>query len=769
MLVIAGAAWVGGLLGTGVPHLRNPVGVLAAAALVLGAGVLAVRSQHRSVGSRSLTALGALGIFAAVAISGAARAAHLADDPVADLAAQQAAVTVRLVVTSDPRLVDGRFEDYVTFRGRVDWVGGRGRQQGVRAPVHVRAGEAWHTVRLGGTLVVSGRLGPATEPSSAGVLSVRGPPPPRSQQVEPDLWWRAAERVRASLRDSVAERPDDQRALVPALVVGDDAGMDPELEDDVRTTGLTHLTAVSGTNLTLLVGFLLMLARWLGIRGRGRVLVALVGIAGFLVLARAEPSVVRAAAMGVVALIGLGSGGARRGIRALGVAVVCLLVTDPWLATSIGFALSAVATAGILLLAPGWRAAIVGWLPQWVPRWTAEAVAVPLAAQLACTPLVAAISGQVSLVAVAANLLVAPAVGPATVLGLAAALVGLVWGQAGVVLGTVASWCVGWIVVVATWGARLPGAAVDWGLSPGSLVLLTAACVALAVVMPRVLGHPVGGLVLTVVLVASVLVGPVRPGWPPPGWVVAACDVGQGDALAVRVGEGQAVVVDAGPDPVVVADCLRGLDIDEVPLVVLTHFHADHVDGLAGVLEGHQVGAALVSPLADPPAGASDVDRTLTAAGIPARVPALGETFDVGAARFQVVWPPARPATDGDGSPANNASLVLLVKVAGVTVLLTGDVEPPAQRGLARVLSGARVDVLKLPHHGSADQEIDFLTGLRPRAVLVSVGADNDYGHPAPEALAPFQQAGAPVLRTDQDGDIAVVVEDGRLATVMSR
>jgi competence protein ComEC len=222
----------------------------------------------------------------------------------------------------------------------------------------------------------------------------------------PDPWWRASGRMRQALRDSAAGLPADRRVLVPALVDGDDAGLEPTLVDDFRTTGLTHLLAVSGTNLTLVVGFLLVLARWLRVRGRWLYVVGACGIVGFVLLARAEPSVLRAAAMGTVALVGLASNGTDRGTRALGAATVGLLLVDPGLASSVGFALSALATAGILLLAPGWRDA----LGRWLPRWAAEAIAVPAAAQLACTPLIAAISGQVSLVAVAANLLAAPAV-----------------------------------------------------------------------------------------------------------------------------------------------------------------------------------------------------------------------------------------------------------------------------------------------------------------------------------------------------------------------
>src|SRR5689334_7082694 len=152
--------------------------------------------------------------------------------------------------------------------------------------------------------------------------------------------------------------------------------MPEELGEDFRTAGLTHLLAVSGTNLTLVVGSLLLLARWVGVRARGLLVVGVLGVVGFVLLARPEPSVLRAAVMGSVALVGMGTHGRRRGPRALGAAVLLLLLVDPWLATSPGFALSALATAGILWFAPGWR----DRMTRWLPRWVGEAVSVPLAA-----------------------------------------------------------------------------------------------------------------------------------------------------------------------------------------------------------------------------------------------------------------------------------------------------------------------------------------------------------------------------------------------------
>jgi competence protein ComEC len=743
--MLGAGAWLGGIAAAVLPAAPT-VGLVALAVLV-------------ALWSRQVAAVGAA--LAAAAVAGVALL-HLTGvtaGPVHDLAAERAVVTAEVTITSDPRASHGRFGDVVVLRGDVRRVVGRGAAYAVSSPVVVLADEEWLDVALGERVRVSGRLSPADD-GAAALLSTRGAP----EVVDgPDPWWRAAAAVRHSIREAVAPRGEHPRELVPALVVGDDSGLDPALADDFRTTGLTHLLAVSGTNLTLLVGFMLVVARWTGVRGRATYAVAACGIVGFVLIARTEPSVVRAAAMGTVALVGMGSNGRERGSRCLGVAVLGLLLVVPGLAVSAGFALSVLATGGILFLAPSWRDALTAWLP----RWAAEAVAVPLAAQVACTPVVTALSGQISLVAVLANLLAAPAIAPATVLGLAGGLVGLVWTPLGQVVAAPAAWSVAWIVVVARRGAALPTASVAWGTGPLALVAITGLCVALVAVAPRVLRHRTAGVCCSVLLLVTVLTRPPSPGWPPADWVLAMCDVGQGDGLVLRAGPGEGIVVDAGPDPVLIDDCLRRLEITAVPLLVLTHFHDDHVAGLAGVLDGRRVGEIQVTGLADPAAGAALVEREAARVGAHPVVATYGLTRRVGDVTLQTVWPTGTAAAastpEGDGSAPNNASVVLLVEVRGVRLLLTGDVEPPVQATLERVLAGVEVDVLKVPHHGSRHQDLDLLLGLRARLALVSVGADNDYGHPSTDLLAALTATGAQVRRTDLDGDVLVTVHDGAL------
>jgi competence protein ComEC len=755
-VVLGVMAWAGALGGFLLPRWLV-LGVLAAAALTL----LVRRRRGRPV----VVALAWLVAAAAVAGSAMLRTEGVATSAVAALADERAFVSAVVRVTSDPMLRQGEFEPFVLVRATTREVTGRGRTSDTRVPVLVIADEDWRDVELGSVVRVEGRVAPSDGEDLAAVVSTSRP----AEVLAPAGGvFNAAGSVRRGIRRAVAGAGEGERSLVPALVVGDDAGMPPVLKTDFQASGLTHLLAVSGTNLTLVVGFLLVLARWVGVRARGLVVVGVLGVAGFVLLARTEPSVVRAAAMGTVALVGMGSNGREKGARALGVAVLVLLLYDPWLALSLGFVLSALATAGILFLGPPWRDALAGW----VPRWLAEAVAVPLAAQLACTPVVAAISDQVSLVAVAANMLVAPAVGPATVLGLAGGLVVLVVEPVGVLIGRAAGWCAWWITEVAERSADLPTAAVEWSASWLSIALLSALCVAMAWAMPGVLVRPRRSVLAAALMAATVVLPPPTPGWPPRGWVMVACDVGQGDGLVLNAGDGVAVVVDVGPEPERIDRCLDRLDVVAVAVVVLTHFHDDHVAALPGVLTGRRPSEVVVTALADPVVGASAVTAWAREAGVPVRVPAFGEVRRVGSLTWQVVGPEGRFATGdaaSEGSPANNASVALLVEVEGIRILLTGDMEPEAQVAMHRSLPNLRVDVLKVPHHGSRYQDVGFLTGLGARLAVVSVGEDNTYGHPSQETLGILEEAGALVRRTDESGDVAVVVRDGELGVRVRR
>jgi competence protein ComEC len=516
----------------------------------------------------------------------------------------------------------------------------------------------------------------------------------------------------------------------------------------------------------LLLAFLLTLARWVGVRGWWLRIVGLAGVVIFVALCRTEPSVLRAAAMGLVALAALGSGNRTAGVRNLAVASMILLLADPFLSRSIGFALSVLACAGIVWWARSWTVIMNRWLPMIV----AESLAVPLAAQLATIPVLVAISDRVSVAGLAANALAGPFVGPATVLGFAAAGASLISGTLAAVFGFGAAWSAQVIIWIATVGSQLPGS--EWHLSvtPLTLAWVGICSLLLGLSMAYVLSRPWLSLLLAAVMIICLGGAPRQPGWPPRDWVLVACDVGQGDGLAVRTGGRSAIVVDSGPEPAAIRACLDRLGIRRVPLLIITHFHADHVAGLTGVLRHRRIGQLWLSPLAAPGPLTAMVSHHAAQQRIPVNAPIPGTRASVGEAELHVLGPVHHAAVDQDeSSQQNDSSLVIMVEVRGLRLLLTGDVEPPGQQAILATGADLRADVLKIPHHGSAQQDPAFFAAPHARLAIASAGVDNDYGHPAPRTVQLARSNGMTVLRTDQDGSVAVRSDRDRLAAVTQR
>jgi competence protein ComEC len=748
-------AWQGRLL---------PSRVLLVLGAAAGLAALALLLSRR--GGRVLIAAAACGCAAAAAVVTSAHTGSRTEGVLHELAQREAAVRVEAVLTADPRRavsgsgIAGR--DLVVARIRVERLTAGGRTHLLRAPVVVLTSERdWLPLLPSHRVVVEGRLRPADRGDDvAAVLSARGPPVVLS---DPSRVQRVAGHLREGLRRAVEPLPEAEQGLLPGLVVGDVSRLEPEVREDFRTTGLTHLTAVSGSNVAIVTGAVLLLTRALGLRLVLRGAVAVLALSGFVVLARPDPSVLRASVMGLIGLAALVSGSRRAALPALGAAVLVLVLVDPDLAAAPGFALSVLATAGLLLLAPPWREAMA----RRMPGWLADAIAVPAAAQAACGPIVVALSAQLGLMSVPANLLAVPAVAPATVTGVGAALLAPVWLPAAQALAWLGYLPTAWLVLVARVGASVPGAALPWpDGARGALLLAGLTAVGIPALHHRRLRSALLAVSLGVVVATGGL-ALARPAWPPPGWFLVACDVGQGDAVVLNAGGGSAVVVDAGPDPALADACLDRLGVRRVPLVLLTHLHADHVDGLPGVLRGRAVGVVQVGPVAGSEDQRDQVREWAASADVPLQVPALGEQRRIGGLRWAVIAPGR--AFRGTSSDPNNSSLVLRVEVGATSVLLTGDVEPEAQRDLLRRKVDLQVDVLKVPHHGSDHQELAFLDATGAAVVLSSVGAGNTYGHPSPNTLARLTSRGAASFRTDLHGDIALVHRRGRLMVVTSR
>ena len=720
-------------------------GGCAACAVLLGVGVW-IRTLDR-------LAVGVVGLMlTSCALVGGLRVFSAAHGPLGEGAGNRSIAEVEVVVQNSRASPTWGMAIVTAECQRVTIAGKAHRlHQPVAVLVSSQFADQWLAYPAGTLVQVNVRLGPAElgQPEAAVMTpvgeahSIRGPP----------LWQKVIESMRTGLVEAMGRNPAEQAALVPALVVGDTSAVPTSMSDDFRSTGLTHLMAVSGANLAILLTFLNAVARRCGVRGHWLTAVSIVGVAVFIVLCHSEPSVLRAAAMGLVSLVAVGRGAKEgSGLPGMCLAVMGLCWIDPWMSRSLGFILSVLACLGIILWGRRWAQMLERWLPSWV----AEAMAIPLAAQVSTQPVICYLSGAISVAGLVANAAAGPWVAPATVIGLVAALVSPVSGTVASWAGYVAGWCAEPILLVGRGLADLPGASHPWPVTVAGLGVVVFACGVAAWIMPRILSKAWIVLMTTAVLVATMLIAPFQPGWPGQ-WRIAACDVGQGDAIVVRTGVSGAVMFDVGPPDSSVVSCLNQLGVKEIPLVVLSHFHADHAGAFSEVAASFSIGSLLV------PSGGGDgtaVESLAQEKGIPISIGRTGLRAYVGDLTITVVsaWQSnIGESSNGEESSADNdQSLIVRVDSPEMSLLDTGDVEILGQQTALKDPADLVVDVLKVPHHGSARQDPDFLAATHASIALISVGANNSYGHPADKTVKELVNDGMEVVRTDEHGSIAL-------------
>ncbi|MEU6646515.1 ComEC/Rec2 family competence protein [Saccharomonospora sp. NPDC046836] len=766
--------WASGLLGllwgSWAAAACGTVGVLLAIAMAWH--TLAARARRAA--ARRLPAAGALLVCGILAVGPlTARLADAERDPLRVVAEEGADAVVRAAVAERPRPL--RSAGYAAQPGGtrlvlvpVTIVGALAGEREVRSAgraLLIAPFDGWSRLLPGQQVTAAGSLAPPRPGElTVAVIYVRGPP--RDVTVAP--WWqRHAESIRSAMRSVCSVLSPEPAGLLPGLVVGDTSALPPRVEQEFLDSGMSHLTAVSGANVAIICGAVLLLARALRLGPRVSAIVAGVVLIGFVVVVGYEPSVLRAAVMGAVGLLALVLGRRGSAVPALAAAVCLLVLFDPAMATSMGFALSVVATAGLVLLAPRWADALGR---RRMPAGLAEALAVPVAAFLVTAPIIAGMAGEVSLVSALANLLAAPVVAPVTVIGALAAALAIPWPAGAELLVQIAGPGVSWLVLVGREAAGVPGAVLAWPSGWWGGLIAAGIVVLLVLALRHRPARIALALALAALLVVLVPVQVVAPGWPPPGWAVVACDVGQGDGLVLATGEpGRAIVVDAGPEPGRLDKCLDQLDVDRVPLVVLSHLHADHVGGLSAVLDGRAVGAVALGAGRSPAWAWRQVAAETSARGVPLLELRTGDRLGWPELRLEVIGPhyvEAGRGDDEDGTGINNTSLVLRASTPAGRVLLTGDIELAAQGDLLNAGADLRAEILKVPHHGSRLVLPQFLSAVAPRVALVSVGADNAYGHPNGTTLRLLTGGGALVARTDTGGDTAVVTVEGGPAVV---
>ncbi len=539
----------------------------------------------------------------------------------------------------------------------------------------------------------------------------------------------------------------DSGTLIPGLVLGDTSRESDEFVSHMRRVGLTHLTAVSGENFAIIAATLLWLSQWFIRRQKLRILLTAVVLIAFIFLVRPSPSVLRASVMTGVLLLSKVKGSRADPLASLGFAIGILVLLDPFQALDAGFALSVAATAGILVLSPQ----VSGFIQlHGIKEGIADFLAIPLSATALCAPIIIAISGQLSLLSIPVNLLVSMVVAPITIGGFIAAL--LPWGNLSHLILVAVNPCAHWISWIAREGAQFPVL-----LFPRNLLGIAFVLAGIFFIAKRK-----WRLFSIELLIVALIFFTQSLAWPGKNWQVVNCDVGQGDALVINLGKRQAIVIDTGPDPDLMQTCLKDLGITKIPLLVLTHFHADHVGGLAGVMKSAKVESVWVSQMNEP---VHEYEEAMKEIGnLPISIVHQGEqirfTSEFGAGQIEVMWPSDQKvdfvSLPGDGSAINNSSIALLIRIGAISLFTAGDIEPPAQSAIVEARGLSDVDILKVAHHGSAYQDARLYTELHPDIALISVGSGNSYGHPADSTVQGLRGIGARVMRTDIDGAISV-------------
>jgi competence protein ComEC len=487
---------------------------------------------------------------------------------------------------------------------------------------------------------------------------------------------------------------------------------------------------------------------------------ALIAVLGYVLAVGWQPSVVRAGVAGCLASLAWLCGRARDRWYFFFVGAAILLGWNPYSLLEAGFQLSFAAVAAIFVLVPRMEARLEGYP---LPARLVPVLAVSAACGAVTAPILMTQFGRVPIYAVASNALAAPVVAPLLGLGLLCAALDPVLPAAAQALAWVNGWLAAYLAAVARLFAGLPHAELtSWtavaamGAALGFLLLVT------RLRAPR----PRRAAVLATMLVAVVagwrlLPTDVLP--PPDGLRITFLDVGQGDAILIQVPQG-AVLVDQGEPGAHVADQIRGLGVRRLAAIVLTHPQRDHVGGAAEVLEEMPVGLALDPAI---PVESADERAARVAAareGVRIVVARAGKSIRVGTLTLRVLWP------DDGGSPGddpNNSAVVLLVSYGSFDALLTAD----AESNVTLPLRPPAVELLKVAHHGSADPGLDALLELvSPRIAVISVGAGNDYGHPAPSTIGALEgYPGVTVYRTDLDGRVTVESDGSEIAVTSER
>ncbi|HEY3374409.1 MAG TPA: DNA internalization-related competence protein ComEC/Rec2 [Candidatus Aquicultor sp.] len=764
-LLVLAIAFILGIVACDTLHISLTIAaVLLGFCLIMLLTVIKYKTEGLSALLAATLTFFFLGIFA-----GSVTAERLASGILYKAAGNTPYVTVEGSLNADPTFADGsaRFTMRVTaarFNGVFDAGAYGAREWRVREQlaVKVRTNRALPFM-VGDTVKVTGRLSLPRSSSDfdyrrylchKGIMATLSAAGEDIELVRKDNVQSTFMHYVGSLRQWIKKTnsgylPEAYSSLLNGIVLGDASELGDDVQEAFRATGLTHVVAASGMNIALIVGALWPLLRRLRLRAPVQVIILIVFAGLYTIISGMSASINRAFVMAAIGLLAWLFGRQQSPLNSLAIAAFLLTVIDPFSVYDIGFQLSFLATASLVVLSP-----LLDRLFADVPSSIRSAFTVTVAAQIGVLPVLIYYFGQVSAVSILANLIVVPLAGPALILGMVVLPVAAILSLAGIPLYLLLQIILMAMIETASIMSMMPGAYVT--LPPVSICLvfvLYAVIAASAMYIRRAkLYYRFSHIVLVVIgLLAVSLLWHLTLNRFPSGLEVTFLDVGQGDSILLTAPDGERALVDCGQNPKIIQRKLDIKGIKKVDALIISHAHADHMGGAQEFIAKHNIGSLMYPPSLRKAAICKPMFTTAKEKGVRC-IPIRGdEALHLGKC---LTIDMLCADTENEG---NDESVVFIAKYRQFRVLFTGDASTEVEKKLLEGKDKLDVDVLKVGHHGSASSSsAEFLRRVAAKVAVIQVGQGNMYGHPSASAIKRLHNAGAKIYRTDKNGDVTI-------------
>lgn len=572
------------------------------------------------------------------------------------------------------------------------------------------------------------------------------------------------ERIVGTIESSL---PEQQAGLLNGMLIGYREGLTQEIEDVFRDAGLSHLMAVSGANVAFIAAPLVFILRKLRLGKRVINIIVIAALGIFICITGFEPSVVRAVIMADIILTGRIIMREPDTLSSLSLAALIMLFYNPCTLFNIGFQLSFAATVSLVLLYRNISRMININI---FPRGVVDILSATLAAQIGVLPVTVVYFNNVPVISLVTNLLAAPAAGLITVLGCLMAVIGQISTTLSTMVGYVNCALLSFVLWISKIAASVPWAVIKVATPPLLIIIVYYLIVWFILwykpqkALKLKLAHYAALLVAVAVIVITPLTASA-------GLEIVFIDVGQGDSALIRTGSGRTVLIDGGGHNSdngsgsnignkIVIPFLLDYGVTSLDLVIATHGHNDHIEGLIAVL-----GSFNVKNFAIPACSRLDefheLLRIAKEKNIKVSMLGRGDTLKLDGKTEMKVLSPGESAKDIETS-LNNTSIVLKLSYGETEVLFTGDAEKEVEEELTMLMDDIGADVLKLAHHGSdTSTGSEFLKLVKPKAAIISVGTDNKFGHPSDVVLDRLKEFEIQVFRTDKHGAV-ILATDGK-------